>query len=99
MRKQRKHDPGDPNDPEDTCTEVTHTEAQQSTAVQEPPDQQLPATIEVHDGLFKSLDMCSPTDFFNAHVLAKAKAADHMRTAQFLLAASEYYKTLSNVPQ
>src|SRR5215467_7437920 len=98
-KKPRQPCPSDPNDPEDdpvTQTEIVH---QESTAVREPPDQQLPATVEVHDGLYKSLDMCSPTDFFNAHVLAKAKAAEHMRSAQFLLAASEYYQRLSQVQQ
>jgi hypothetical protein len=53
--------------------------------------------IEVQNGKYKSIDGCAPQDFFHAHLLAKDRAASHMRSAEFLLAAADYYKRLSGV--
>lgn len=61
-------------------------------------DKTLPTPIiEVHDGKFKSIDGCQPQDFFHAHLLAKDRATSHMRSAEFLLAQSEYYRKLSSI--
>jgi hypothetical protein len=55
-------------------------------------------SVEIFTGSFKAIEDCNQSDFFNAHMLAKERAALYMRSATFLLTTSDYYKRLSDTP-
>ena len=83
--------------PAGSCEDTGELVETSTSELKAQPTKQLPATVEVHDGSFKQLESCSQVDFFNAHLLAKTKAAEYMRSAEFMFAQSEYFKRLSAI--